>query len=65
MKKVLGDGAYDDKHAFNLLKKDGIESGIKTRSNASTKSHGSFYRAQCVREKQKLGVQEMEQKEGV
>ncbi|WP_052322780.1 IS5-like element ISMeco1 family transposase [Methanocella conradii] len=62
--KVLADGAYDDRHAFNLLKKGGIESGIKTRSNASTKSHGSLYRAQCVRERQNLGYKEWSKKKG-
>lgn len=64
IKRVLGDGAYDDREAFNLLKESRIESGIKTRSNATTKSRGSLYRAQCVRERQKLGYKEWSKKKG-
>lgn len=52
---VLGDGGYDYKECFNALDKMKIESGIKTRANASTKSRGSPYRAKCVRERQELG----------
>ena len=55
IERVLGDGGYDDKDCFNTLDKKKIESGIKTRINASTKSRGSPYRAKCVRERQKLG----------
>lgn len=64
IKKALADGGYDDKNAFNLLKENKIESGIKTRSNATTKSRGSFYRAQCVRERQKLGYKKWSKKKG-
>lgn len=53
--RVLADGAYDHKDIFNRLKKDHIQSGIKIRENAATKSGGSPYRAECSREKQKLG----------
>jgi hypothetical protein len=52
---VLADGAYDHKDIFNRLEKDHINSGIKIRENAATKSGGSPYRAECSREKQKLG----------
>lgn len=52
---VLGDGGYDDKDCFNTLDKKKIESGIKTRINASTRSRGSPYRAKCVRERKELG----------
>lgn len=55
VKRALGDGGYDDKDCFNTLDKKKIESGIKTRINASTKSRGSPYRAKCVREKEELG----------
>jgi len=53
--QVLADGAYDQKGIFNRLEKDHINSGIKIRENAATKSGGSPYRAECSREKQKLG----------
>ncbi len=55
IKRALGDGGYDDKDCFNTLDKNKIESGIKTRINASTKSRGSPYRAKCVRAKEELG----------
>jgi Transposase DDE domain len=55
IKRTLGDGGYDDKDCFNTLDKKKIESGLKTRINASTKSRGSPYRAKCVREKKELG----------
>lgn len=55
IKRVLGDGGYDDKDCFNTLDKKKIEAGIKTRINASTRSRGSPYRAKCVREKKELG----------
>ena len=53
--KVHGDGAYDTKDNFNILEEDEIESGIKTRKNATTGAKGSPYRAKCVRERNKLG----------
>jgi len=53
--RVLADGAYDHKDIFSRLEKDHINSGIKIRENAATKSGGSPYRAECSREKQKLG----------
>jgi len=55
IERVLGDGGYDDKDCFNSLSKKKIESGIKTRINASTRSRGSPYRARCVRERKELG----------
>ncbi len=55
IKRALGDGGYDDKECFNTLSGKNIESGIKTRINASTKSRGSPYRAKCVRERKELG----------
>ena len=50
---VLGDGGYDRIHIFNTMEKRGIISGIKTRENAATRSTGSPYRAECVRERVK------------
>ena len=55
IERVLGDGGYDNKECFNTLDEKKIESGIKTRINASTKARGSSYRAKCVRERKKLG----------
>jgi hypothetical protein len=55
IQKVLADGAYDRKKLFNELEKRDIQSGIKTRKNASTKSRGSPYRAECVRDRNKKG----------
>jgi hypothetical protein len=53
--QILGDGAYDRNHIFNYLEKNDIHSGIKTRTNAARTSHGSAYRAECVRERDALG----------
>ena len=53
--QILADGAYDHRDIFNRLEKDHINSGIKIRENAATKSGRSPYRAECSREKQKLG----------
>jgi len=62
IKKVLGDGAYDTRELFNLLKQKNIEAGIRVRKNASTRSRGSSYRAQCVRERKKLGEKKWKEK---
>jgi hypothetical protein len=42
------------KDIFNLLEKNHIDSGIKIRDDASTKSGGSPYRAECASEKVKM-----------
>lgn len=55
VKMVLGDGGYDRNGIFNTLEKRRIQSGIKTRQDASTRSTGSAYRAECVRERNKSG----------
>ena len=55
IQQVLGDGAYDRNHIFNYLEKDAIHSGVKTRTNAARRSHGSAYRAECIRERDELG----------
>lgn len=55
VQQVLGDGAYDRNQIFNYLEKHAIHSGIKTRTNASRQSHGSAYRAECIRERDALG----------
>ncbi len=53
--RVLADGAYDTKAAFNLLSKKQIEAGIKIRKNATTLARGSPNRAKCVRELRDIG----------
>jgi len=55
IEKVLADAEYDDRRNFNLLKAKGIESGIKIKGSAVPISRGSFYRADCVEESQRLG----------
>jgi len=55
--EILGDGAYDRNEIFNDLEKREITSTIKVRSNASRQSHGSPYRAECVRERQDFGYE--------
>ena len=61
---MLGDGAFDTKDAFNILKKKEIESGIKTRADASTIARGSPYRAKCVRERKQLCYKGWKEKSG-
>ncbi len=55
VEKVLADAEYDDRRNFNLLKAKEIESGIKIKRSAVARSRGSFYRADCVEEFQRLG----------
>jgi hypothetical protein len=55
IQQALGDGAYDRNHIFNLMDEYDIRSGVKTRINASRGSHGSAYRAECVRERDDMG----------
>jgi hypothetical protein len=50
IKNILGDGAYDHLTIFNDLEERHISSSIKIRSNASRRSRGSPYRAECARE---------------
>ncbi len=57
--QVLGDGAYNRNDLFNLLEKRGIISGIKTRTDAATHSTGSPYRAECVRDRIRVGGYQM------
>lgn len=60
--RVLADGAYDTKAAFNFLCKKQIEAGIKIRKNASTKARGSPYRSKCVRELKDIGYNTWKEK---
>ncbi|MCT8338419.1 IS5 family transposase [Methanoculleus sp. Afa-1] len=53
--RVLGDGAYDRNELFNALEQRKILAGIKTRVDAATHSTGSPYRAECVRDRNRLG----------
>ncbi len=55
IRQVLGDGGYDRIHILNTMEKREIKSGIKTRENAASRSTGSPYRAECVRERVKSG----------
>jgi hypothetical protein len=64
IKRILADAAHDKRDSFNYIKKRGIESGIKTRKNASTRARGSPYRAQCVREVKKIGYDAWKAKYG-
>jgi len=48
--KVYDDGAFDTRHYFNFLEKHKIESAIRIRSNATTKSKGSMRRKCEVKE---------------
>ena len=58
IREILGDGAYDRNEIFNKLENRGITSTIKVRANASRQSHGSQYRAECVRERQDSGYEQ-------
>jgi len=53
--RVLGDGAYDRNEIFTTLEQRKFLSGIKTRVNAATHSTGFPYRAECVRDRIRLG----------
>jgi len=64
IKRVLADGIHDTRDNFNSLKERKIESGIKIRKNASTRSRGSPYRAKCVRELKAIGEEEWKKKYG-
>ena len=46
--KSYNDGAFDVKKFFNFLEQQKIESAIRNRSNASTKSRGSMRRKKEV-----------------
>jgi len=53
--RVLADGAYDRNELFNTLEQRKILAGIKTRTDAATRSTGSPYRAECVRDRIRWG----------
>ncbi len=52
---MLGDGAYDRNEIFTTLEHRDILSGIKIRANAATRSTGSPYQAECVRDRSRVG----------
>jgi Transposase DDE domain len=56
--KVYDDGAFDTRHYFNFLEKHKIESAIRIRANATTKSKGSLRRKKEVLNFKKLGYKE-------
>ncbi|MDO9326753.1 MAG: IS5 family transposase [Methanoregula sp.] len=62
IRTILGDGAYDHLSIFNELEDRHISSSIKIRSNASWRSHGSAYRAECAREFLDSGYREWAQR---
>jgi hypothetical protein len=68
VKKILADGGYDDRKAFNILDSLGIEPGIKTRENASarpSRAHSqSYLRAREVRYRLKHGYNAWKEKTG-
>lgn len=53
--KVYDDGAFDTRHYFNFLEKYKINSAIRIRANATTKSKGSFRRKKEVLEFKEKG----------
>lgn len=53
--RALGDGAYDHNSLFSVLEHRWIVSEIKTRVNAATYSTESPYRAECVKNRNRLG----------
>jgi len=53
--KAWGDGAYDKHDLFNFCQRNNIETAIKIRENASSKSGGSMRRVREVREYKKKG----------
>jgi len=55
IKKVIADGYHDCRKTFNLCKKFKIETAIKIRKNASTRSRGSPYRREEVLKYKRLG----------
>lgn len=59
---ALEDGGYDRREIFNYLNEKGIQSIIKTRSNACTQSNGSPSRANAVREAREIGYQAWKEK---
>ncbi len=63
-KKVMGDALHDCKETFNLCEKYGIETAIKIRKDASTRSRGSPRRRREVREYKKLGYREWAKQKG-
>lgn len=56
--RAWGDGSFDTRPFFNFLEKNGIESAVKIRKNASTKSKGSKRRAREVRDYKRKGYAE-------
>jgi hypothetical protein len=56
--KSYDDGAFDVKDFFNFLDQYGIESAIRNRANASTKSRGSMRRKKEVLKFKELGYKE-------
>jgi len=60
--KAYGDGAFDTRAFFNFLHEHDIESAVKIRRSATTKSRGSMRRAREVRAYQNEGYAEWARK---
>jgi len=64
IKKFLGDGLHDCKKTFNLCEKYNIETAIKIRKNAQTRSKGSPRRKQEVLFYKSMSHKDWVQKKG-
>lgn len=64
VKGVIGDGAYDSRHNFNLLDRKGIEPIIKIRRNAVKRSRGCPSRKKALI-MQRRGKEEWRRKYGL
>ena len=62
--KMLGDGAYDSKEAFDYLEAKSIAAGIRPRRSSSGKARGCWPRMRAVRDFLK-GEKKMEQAGGL
>lgn len=62
IEKVYDDGAFDTRPYFNFLEKNNIESAIRIRANATTKSGGSYRRKKEVLEFKELEFKDWSKK---
>jgi hypothetical protein len=59
IKRVLADAAYDPHDNFDVLRRHGIEAGIRTAHDASMRVSGhTFARSMAVKERKALGEEE-------
>lgn len=50
VEKFFGDGSFDTRRIFNFCEKNGIETAVKIRKNATAKSRGSMRRSREVKD---------------